>query len=134
MFWLLIAGLVLFIIVSIALAVLLFPVKICAESSRSGKILSGNIAISWLTFRIRYSLKDSQIEFFLFSRKIIKQKLKESEKPGIREERQISEAVAPSGTLKKSKIPSEELILITKMVQILEIILDLTDARMGLEY
>ncbi len=34
----------------------------------------------------------------------------------------------------KKKIPAEELILLTKMVQILEIILDLTDARMGLEY
>ena len=32
------------------------------------------------------------------------------------------------------KIPQEELILLTKMTQILEIILDLTDFRMGLEY
>ena len=35
---------------------------------------------------------------------------------------------------KKSKIPSHDLINITQQVQILEIILDLTDARMGLEY
>ena len=36
--------------------------------------------------------------------------------------------------IKKKKIPPEELMLLTNMKQILEIILDLTDFRMGLEY
>jgi ribosomal protein S17E len=35
---------------------------------------------------------------------------------------------------KLKTLPNEEIIYLTKMIQILEIILDLTDSRLGLEY
>lgn len=58
------------ILIIAAIALLLFPVNVNLESSRSAGTMYGSFSISWLLFKIRYSIKDKHTEFLVLSRRI----------------------------------------------------------------
>jgi hypothetical protein len=113
MLWLLVVGIIL-IIILLALAILLIPIKFHTESSRSNEILHINLAVTWLVLKIKYTLKDSQIEIFFLNRRIVdlvskgkipgKKKIKEPKvtKPAVKKSR-------ISSFIKKHRIPSRAL-------------------------
>ncbi len=76
---------ILAIIVAIALVMLLLPVTIYANSTRSGGKIDGDFRITWIIFMFRYAMKDRQMEVLAFGRHIIsksyKKKPPKPEKP-----------------------------------------------------
>lgn len=76
---------ILAVIVVIALVMLLSPVTIYANSTRSGGKIDGDFSISWIIFMFRYAIKDRQMEVLAFGRRIIrtsqKRKPPKTEKP-----------------------------------------------------
>lgn len=76
---------ILVIIAAIGLVMLLSPVTIYANSTRSGGKIEGDFSISWIIFKFRYAIKDRQMEVLAFGRHIIsksyKKKPPKPEKP-----------------------------------------------------
>jgi len=113
MVWLLVVGIILFIIL-LAVAVLIIPIKFHTVSSKSNEILHINLAISWLILKIKYTLKDNQIEIFFFNRRIVDliSKGKTPEKKKIKEPKVTKPAAKKSrinSFIKKYHIPSRAL-------------------------
>jgi hypothetical protein len=73
------------IIVAIALVMLLSPLTIYANSTRSEGKVDGDFSISWIIFMFRYAIKERQMEVLAFGRRIIrtsyKKKPPKPEKP-----------------------------------------------------
>ncbi len=73
------------IIIAIALVILLSPVTIYANSTRSGGKTDGSFSINWLIFIFRYAIKDRRMEVLAFGRHITsksyKKKPPKPEKP-----------------------------------------------------
>lgn len=63
---------ILVIIAAIGLVMLLSPVTIYANSTRSGGKIDGDFSISWIIFMFRYAIKDRQMEVLAFGRRIIR--------------------------------------------------------------
>ncbi|MCD4846097.1 MAG: DUF2953 domain-containing protein [Methanosarcinales archaeon] len=115
MLWLLVIGIIL-IIFLLALAILIIPIKFHTESSRSNEIINFNLAISWLIFKIKYTLKDSQIEIFFFNHRIVdlvskgktpKKKKTEKKKPNVSKPAVKKSRI--TSFIKKHRIPSRAL-------------------------
>ncbi len=69
MIWLLIGGIMAFIVISV-FAILLIPLTIRLDSVRSEGKIKGIADISWLMLQLRYALKDERTELFIFGLKI----------------------------------------------------------------
>ena len=113
MLWLLIIGIIL-VIFLLALAILIIPIKFHTESSRSNEIINLNLGISWLVFKIKYTLKDSQIEIIFFNYRIVDlvskgktPKKKEIEKPKV--PTHVAKKSRINSFIKKRRIPSRAL-------------------------
>ena len=115
MLWLLVIGIIL-VIFLLALAILIIPIKFHTESSRSNEIINLNLAISWLILKIKYTLKDSQIEIFFFNHRIVdlvskgktpKKKKKEIKKPNVSKPAVKKSRI--TSFIKKHHIPSRAL-------------------------
>jgi hypothetical protein len=68
----------------LVLALLLFPVTISFDSVRSGGKTDGSLRVSWIIFLFRYSLKEKQLEIFIFGRSIIS-RISPEKKPPVKE-------------------------------------------------
>ena len=107
---------IIIILSTIILVLLLSPISISINSTRTGGKIYGFFSLSWIIFLFRYAFKEKQTEILVFGRRLAR--LRYQEKPDIRQ-------IEKSGEIKKSrKIPQiEDIFYLSR--QILRLLKDL---------
>lgn len=63
---------IIFLIILLAVAIILFPVTISINSTRSAGIIKGNIQIFWIIAGLVYGFEERQLEIRILNRRIIR--------------------------------------------------------------
>lgn len=100
---------IIIILAAIALILLLSPISISINSTRTGGKIYGFFSLRWIIFLFRYAFKEKQTEILVLGRRVARSRFQE--KPDIRQ-------IEKSGEVKKSrKMPQiEDIFYISKKI------------------